>query len=142
MNDVGLEEKLQNTLEIRLRIVKFLDPEEDFRKSHQEVVRPDLDVLLSVDLHDSAKLRIELFLRKHFQSWHLPDWKEGAEVDELMWISYSKFSKVFWEIIKRTWFCLEEETLITSCLVDITLSKQGMEDVIARDLIALDLDFV
>ena len=142
MDDVVLEEMTQDALEIGFGVVEFLDPEEDFGKSDQEVIRPDLDVLLGVDLHHPAKLLIKLFLREHFQPGHLPHREEGAEVNELVGFSHSQVPQTFWHLIKWLGPSLEEVAIVPDSLVDITLSKQGVEDVITRDCLALNFDCV
>ena len=113
MDDVVLEEMTQDALEIGFGVVEFLDPEEDFGKSDQEVIRPDLDVLLSVDLHHPAKLLIKLFLREHFQPGHLPHREEGAEVNELVGFSHSQVPQAFRHLIK--WLGPSLEDLFNYC---------------------------
>ena len=142
MDDVILEEVAQDALEIGFGIVELLDPEEDFGKSDQEVVRPNLDVLLSVDLHHPAKLLVKLLLREHFQPGHLPHREEGAEVNELVGFSHSQASQTLWDLIKWFGSCLEEVGIVSNSLIDVTLSKQGVEDVVTRDGLALYLDCV
>ena len=65
MDDLVLEKMFKDASKIRLGVVKFLDPVQDFRKPDQEVVGLGLNVLLSIDLHDSAQLLVEFLLRKH-----------------------------------------------------------------------------
>ena len=99
-------------------------------------------MLLSVDLHHSAKLLIKLLLREHFQSRHLPHREEGAEVNELVRFSHGQVSQTFRDLVEWFGSRLEEVAVVSSSLVDIALSKQGVEDVIARDCLALDCDCV
>ena len=89
-------------------------------------------MLLCVDHHHFTKLLIELLLREYFQSWHLPDWVECAEVDKLVRLIDGKFSQEFRELIKRTWSCLEKDAIVMSCcLIDIALSEESVENVVA-----------
>ena len=87
-------------------------------------------MLLSVDLHHSAKLLIKLLLREHFQSGHLPHREEGAEVNELVGFSHGQVSQTLWDLVEWFGSRLEEVAIVSSSLIDIALSKQGVEDVI------------
>ena len=99
-------------------------------------------MLLSVDLHHPAKLLIKLLLREHFQSGHLPDREEGAEVNELVRFCHGQVSQTFRDLIEWFGSCLEEVAMVPNGLIDIALSKQGVEDVVTRDCLTLDYDCV
>ena len=98
-------------------------------------------MLFCIDLHYSTKLLIEFFLVENLKSWHFTNRVERPKVDELMGFSDGKELDILFKIFERFCFCLEYRTT-SHRMIDITLSKHRVENIIARDFTSVNCDCV